>query len=145
MLTFPRLFVALVTVVVRIVRALARSRADLVLENLVLRQQVATLARQRSRPHIDDVDRGFWVALREAGPGWLDRLVIVRPETVVRWHKERFRRYWTRLSLNFSKSANKKNDENTIVIEDIDLAARYEAEFAARWAQATVPTNVTPP
>ena len=38
MLTFPRLFVALVTVVVRVVRALARSRADLVLENLVLRQ-----------------------------------------------------------------------------------------------------------
>ena len=98
MLTFPRLFVSLVTVVVRIVRALARSRADLVLENLVLRQQVTTLARQRSRPHIDDVDRGFWVALREAWPGWLDQLVIVRPDTVVRWQRERFRRYWTRLS-----------------------------------------------
>ena len=98
MLTFPRLFVALVTVVVGIVRALARSRADLVLENLVLRQQVATLTRRRPRSHIDDVDRGFWVALREAWPGWLDQPVVVRLETVMRWHKERFRRYWTRLS-----------------------------------------------
>ena len=97
MLTFPRLFVTLVTVVVRIVRALVRSRADLVLENLVLRQQVATLARQRPWPYIVDVDRGFWVSLRGAWPGWLDRLVIVRPDTVVRWHKARFRRYWTRL------------------------------------------------
>ena len=98
MLTFPRLFVSLVTVIVRIVRVLVRSRADLVLENLALRQQVATLMRERPRPHVDDADRGFWVALRQAWPGWVDRLVIVRPETVVRWQRERFRRYWTRLS-----------------------------------------------
>ncbi len=38
MLTFPRLFVAIVTIIVRAVRALATSRADLVLENLALRQ-----------------------------------------------------------------------------------------------------------
>ena len=80
MLTFPRLFVALVTVIVRIVRGLARSRADLVLENLALRQQVATLMREQPRPHVDDADRGFWVALRQAWPGWVDRLVIVRPK-----------------------------------------------------------------
>ena len=85
MLTFPRIFVALVTIVVRVVRVLARSRADLVLENLALRQQVVTLMRDRRRPHLDDVARGFWVALREAWSGWVHLLVVVRPETVARW------------------------------------------------------------
>jgi hypothetical protein len=46
MLTFPRLFVVLVTIIVRAVRALARSRADLVLENMALRQQVTALKRE---------------------------------------------------------------------------------------------------
>ena len=98
MLTFPRLFVVLVTIMVRAVRALAKSRADLVLENLALRQQVTALKRARPRPRIVDEDRGFWVALRLAWPGWLERLVIVSPDTIVTWHRKRFRRYWTRTS-----------------------------------------------
>jgi hypothetical protein len=98
MVTFPRVFIALVSIVLRVVRTLARSQADLVMENLVLRQQVLTLMRDRPRPDLDDVGRGFWAAVRESWPGWVERLVIVRPETVVRWHRERFRRYWTRLS-----------------------------------------------
>ena len=98
MLTFPRLFVALVAIVVRVVQVLARSRADLVMENLVLRQQVTALLRERPRPLLDDEQRGFWVAIAQVWSGWSERLVIVKPETVVRWHRERFRRYWTRLS-----------------------------------------------
>ena len=98
MLTFPRLFVALVAIIVRVIRAVARSRAGLILDNLALRQQVTALKRERPRPHLDDGDRGFWVALREAWPGWIDRLVIVTPETVVKWHRQRFKRYWTRIS-----------------------------------------------
>ena len=98
MLTFPGLFAAVVIIVVRAVRALARSRAELVLENLALRQQVASLKCERPRPHLDDLDRGFWVAFRESWPGWIDRLKIVTPDTVVRWRRQRFRRYWTRLS-----------------------------------------------
>jgi putative transposase len=96
--TFPRLFTATVALVVQVVRALSRSRADLVLENLALRQQLGTLKRKRPRPRFDDADRGFWVALRETWPGWASRLVIVTPETVVKWHRQRFRRYWTRIS-----------------------------------------------
>ena len=98
MLTFPRLYVAVVIIVVRAVRALARSRADLVLENLALRQQVTALKRERRRPHLDDTDRGFWVAFRKSWTGWADRLVIVSPETIVKWHRRRFRQYWTRIS-----------------------------------------------
>ncbi len=98
MLTFPRLFAVVVTIVVQVVRALSRSRADLLLENLALRQQLTTLKSKRPRPRLNDTDRGFWVALREAWPGWASRLVIVTPETVVKWHRQRSRRYWTRIS-----------------------------------------------
>ena len=98
MLTFPRLYVAIVILIVRAVRVLARSRADLVLENLALKQQVTALKRERLRPYLDDADRGFWVAFRESWAGWADRLVIVTPEAIVKWHQQRFRRYWTRIS-----------------------------------------------
>ena len=56
---------------------------------------VETLA---AAPHLDDSDRGFWVALRRSWVAWAGRLVIVTPETVVRWQQQRFRRYWTRTS-----------------------------------------------
>ena len=48
----------MVVIVIRVVQALARSRTDLVLENLILRQQVMALQRERPRPHLNDVDRG---------------------------------------------------------------------------------------
>ncbi len=98
MLTFPRLFVSIVVLIVQVVRVLARSRTDLVLENLSLRQQVTALKRERPRPYLDDVDRGVLVALRKSWAGWATRLSIVTPQTVVKWHRRRFRRYWTRLS-----------------------------------------------
>ena len=75
-----------------------RARSDLVLENVALKQQVEALKQKRPRPRLDDVDRAFWVAMRRAWSGWAERLVIVKPETVVNWHRERFRRYWTELS-----------------------------------------------
>ena len=54
------------------IRALFLSRADLLTENLALRQQVAALKRQRPRPLLDDVDRAFWAALRASWPGWVN-------------------------------------------------------------------------
>ena len=94
----PQLIVFLVSLIAQVIRAASRSKADLVLENLALRQQVATLKRSRPRPHIVPADRAFWVALRAAWSKWADLLVIVKPDTVVRWHRDRFRRYWTKLS-----------------------------------------------
>ncbi len=59
-----RLLVFLVSLGAYAIRALFLSRADLLTENLALRQQLAALKRQRPRPPLDDVDRAFWVALR---------------------------------------------------------------------------------
>jgi len=93
-----RFFVVLVTIVVQAARLAFRSRGDLILEILALRQQVVALKRERPRPWLDDADRGLWVALRSSWPGWTNRLFIVKPETVVRWQRQLFRRYWTCLS-----------------------------------------------
>ena len=67
------------------------------LKNLALRQQVAALKKERPRPPLDDADRAFWVALRQSWPGWARGLVI-NAATVARWNRERFRRYWAKIS-----------------------------------------------
>ena len=71
-----------------------RARADTALEVLALRQQVAVLKRKRPRPKLNGLDRLFWTALRHGWSRWLDVLVIVKPETVIGWHRAGFRLYW---------------------------------------------------
>ncbi len=93
-----KLFLMVVTIVLRALRLVFRSRSELVLENIALKQQVDALKQKRPRPQLDDADRAFWVATRTAWNGWAERLVIVKPETVVKWHRERFRRYWAEIS-----------------------------------------------
>jgi len=72
-----------------------RSREDLVLENLALRQQLEVLQRKGIRPQLTNRDRAFWVLLSRLWTGWKDALEIVRPETVAAWHRQGFRLYWT--------------------------------------------------
>ena len=87
-------FIFLLTLLVRLLRAACKSRDELVLENLALRQQVTALKLKRHKPSLNDAGRAFWVALRRSTSNWANRLVIVKPETVVDWHRRRFRRYW---------------------------------------------------
>jgi hypothetical protein len=77
---------------------LIRSRRDLLLENLALRQQLIALQRRKRRPRLGRMDRLFWVAARRLWSRWREALVIVTPETVVRWHRAGFRVYWSWLS-----------------------------------------------
>jgi putative transposase len=76
------------------IRAFFRSRSDTALEVLALRQQVAVLKRKRPRPRLNSWDRLFWTALRRCWSRWTDVLVLVKPETVVGWHRAGFRLYW---------------------------------------------------
>ena len=69
------------------------SRRDLLLENLALRQQLAVLAAKRPRPHMAASDRMFWVLLQRFWSSWKRPLILIQPETVVRWLAG-FRRYW---------------------------------------------------
>ena len=76
------------------IRVFFGSRLDASLEVLALRQQVAVLKRKRPRPALTPFDRFFWTALRQLWPRWSDVLAIVKPETVVGWHRSGFRLYW---------------------------------------------------
>jgi putative transposase len=82
------------TSIVMLARALLRSRRDLVLENLALRQQLALLKVETRRPRLRPGDRLLWVLLWRFWPRWREALIIVQPETVIRWHREGFQRYW---------------------------------------------------
>jgi putative transposase len=75
-----------------------RSRGELVLENLALRQQLAVLKRRHPRPRLDLFDKLFWVIARQIWSTWKEALIVVRPETVVRWHRAGFRFYWRLIS-----------------------------------------------
>ena len=75
-----------------------RSRRDLVLENLALRHQLAVLNRTAKHKHLSSADRLFWAVLSRWWHCWKDALVVVRPETVIRWHRTAFRAFWRRKS-----------------------------------------------
>ena len=84
-----------IMILVATLRETFLSRASLHLENLALRQQVAILKRERRRPWLQTLDRLFWVILSRLWPRWREALVIVRPETVIGWHRKGFRAFWT--------------------------------------------------
>ena len=65
---------------------------------VALRQQLANFKQRRPRPELANADRAFSVLLRTIRSEWTDALVIVTPETVVRWHRRGFRLYWHALS-----------------------------------------------
>ena len=76
--------------------SILHSRATLQLENLALRHQIGVLQRSsRKRPKLTLVDRLLWVWLSRIWSGWRPALAIVRPETVVAWHRKGFRLFWT--------------------------------------------------
>ncbi len=75
-----------------------RSRCTLLLENLVLRQQLTVLKRKHPRPRMGLFDKAFWVIVRKCWTGWRQALIVVSPETVVRWHRAGFRLYWRAIS-----------------------------------------------
>ena len=77
---------------------LVGGRRQLALENVALRQQLAVYKRAANRPKLRRTDRLFWVILSRLWTGWRKTLVIVAPDTVVRWQRRRFREHWTKLS-----------------------------------------------
>jgi hypothetical protein len=88
----------LTTLLLRCTLAFLRSRNEQVIVELALRQQLATYAQQRSKPRLTQLDRAFWVALSRLWPHWKEALVIVKPDTVARWHRKGFRLYWRTIS-----------------------------------------------
>jgi transposase InsO family protein len=88
----------LATIFLRCIPAFFRSRNEQVIVELALRQQLATFTEKGRRPRITPADRGFWVLLSQMWSGWKEALVVVQPDTVVRWHRKGFRLYWRSIS-----------------------------------------------
>jgi hypothetical protein len=83
-------------VLVGALSSLFRTRAALQLENLALRHQIGVLQRSvKKRPKLTAADRILWAWLCGVWSDWRSALVIVKPETVIAWHRKGFRRFWT--------------------------------------------------
>ena len=78
--------------------ALFRRQAELAAENLALRQQLAVLEHKSKRPRLRKRDRIFWAILSRAWRDWRSALLIVQPDTVIRWHQRGFKLFWRRKS-----------------------------------------------
>lgn len=113
-----------------LISALATHRS-LALENLALRQQIAVLRRSVNRPHLKRRDRLFWTILSRIWGDWAKILTIVRPETVIRWHKQGFRLYWSR------KSRRNSNGRPAIATEIRELI-RKMSRANPRWGAPRV-------
>ncbi len=100
-----------------------RSRRELLLENLVLRQQLSVLQRRKRRPCVPAIDKLFWVAMLRLWSDWKRSLIVVSPETVVRWHRAGFRLYWAWLSRYRSRIGRRR-----IIKELRELIFRMVAE-----------------
>src|ERR1700730_14990329 len=72
-----------------------KSGAALQLENLALRQQLGVLHRSVKRPKLTPFDRLLWAWLCGVWADWRSALIVVKPETVIAWHRKGFRLFWT--------------------------------------------------
>ena len=81
-------------------RSSLKPQRELALENLALRQQLAVVQRKTKRPKLTKVDRAFWVALCRLWPDWQSALILVKPQTVIGWHRKGFKLYWSWKSRN---------------------------------------------
>ena len=81
-------------ILISVLRSVVHPRRELVLETLALRQQLAVFKHHYPRPRLRDSDRLFWVLLRRVWRNWHLPLHLVKPATVVRWHRQGFRYYW---------------------------------------------------
>ena len=102
---------------------LFRSRQDLLVENLALRQQLSVFKRRNRPPKLAVLDKLFWVLARRFWSDWKKSLLVVAPETVVRWHRAGFRLYWSMLS-----KIRKRVGRSRISREVRDLIFRIVAE-----------------
>src|SRR6185295_12772004 len=80
--------------VLKSLRSFFRSRVQLEIEILALRQQLTVLHRSVRRPKLRSADRWFWILLARLWSPWRSVLTIVKPETVINWHRQGFRLYW---------------------------------------------------
>ena len=113
----------------RCVRLLLNGHQAVAMENAALRLQLAAFQRKRKRPFLTTFDRLFWVGLSRVWRGWRGPLLYVQPDTVIRWQRERFRRFWARLSQPQRRRRGRPATAAEIrrLVEQVAAAIRYGA------------------
>ena len=89
---------SLAMIIFECLKLIFRSKHDIVLENLALRHQLTVQQRSMKRPKIKNRDRIFWIWLSRFWNNWRASLIVVKPPTVIAWHKKGFKSYWKRKS-----------------------------------------------
>jgi putative transposase len=97
-LRYQRRMTDILRLLLSTILCLFRARRSLLLENLALRQQLAVLKRKHPRPRLEMFDKVFWVIARRFWSRWQQALIVVTPETVLRWHRAGFRLHWRLIS-----------------------------------------------
>jgi putative transposase len=100
---------------------LTRSRAELLAENALLRHQLQVLQRQVKRPPLTRRDRFWLLILASRIAQWPQALLIIQPDTLLRWHRQGFRLFWKRRSRS-------KTNQPKLNRETIDLIRRMARE-----------------
>src|SRR3954452_10186553 len=95
---------------------LRRSKPELVAENALLRQQILVLRRGVKRPRCTPADRALLVLLASRVRAWRQALLIVQPDTLLRWHRQLFRWSWRRKSWSATSSRQPKVSAETIAL-----------------------------
>ena len=111
-----------------LIKSLFKNRESLLLENLALRQQLAAYLRPGRRPRLRAFDRAFWVLLSKLWRDWSTALIIVKPQTVISWHRQGFKLYWR------WKSRPRRLGRPTIPVEHIDFIRRMSRDNPA-WGE----------
>src|SRR5262245_43735511 len=95
-----RTYASLLTVGLSILSTTPQQPSSLAvaIENTALRMQIAAFQREKKRPLLTNFDRVFWIILHRLWSDWRHPLMYVQADTVVRWQRERFRRFWARRS-----------------------------------------------
>ena len=91
---------SLIRIIFRAARSSFGTQRELALENLALRYQIGVLTRALGdrRPRFSRWDRALWVVLSRRWGAWRYTLAVFQPATVVRWHRDGFKRFWDRRS-----------------------------------------------
>ena len=119
---------ACTSLLLEVVGDLARGKSELVAENALLRQQLIILKRQVKRPICTKTDRLLLVLLAKAVRTWKQALVIVQPETLLRWHREGFHLFWRHKSQAASRKAKVSLETVTLIREMITNNRLWGAE-----------------
>ena len=103
---------------------LIKSKSDLIAENALLRQQRIVFKRQAKQPKLSRRDRGLLVLLTSRVREWRNGLVIVKPETLLKWHRQGFKLFWRRQSKGIARRP-RLSEETIALIQRMAVENRW--------------------